>query len=115
MARDTTPSVAVYVVWSPQLGATERHVPGATALFPDPRATHYWDPDELVGALFAPGVGTDTPAWDVWMLFDRDAMWREGPPAPAWWEHQLGSLPGDRHLEPKRFADHAQRLEAPDE
>ena len=95
------------MVWSSQLGAEERHVPEAATVMPDPRATHYWDPEMLVGKAYQSYLKIPEPAWDVWMLFGREARWSEaGPPEPAWWEHQLGGLglPPERQLDPDRFA-----------
>ena len=113
MDRDRSPDVAVYVVWSSQLGAEERHVPAAAALIPDSRAAHFWDAGQLVGKAFQPIVGTPVPSWDVWMVFDRQARWNgEIPPRPAWWEHQLHDMPPERHLDPERFARKARALEA---
>ena len=111
--------MAVFVVWSSQLGAEERHVADATRLIPDPRARHYWDPDRLVGKavtrrlqLMLDRAPTGDPAaWDVWLLFDRSARWDSLPPVPAWWEHQTNMLPPERHLDPERFAARARELE----
>ena len=111
LRKDTSTNVAVYVVWSPQLGAEEKHVAGATSLIPDVRARHYWDGAELIGKAYQRYLKLEQPAWDVWMLFDRDAIWRgEAPPVPAWWEHQLRSGPPERHLNAARFASHAEAL-----
>ena len=100
--------MAAYVVWSPQLGAAERHVSSATSLVADPRARHYWDGQMLVGSAYQPVLGTGAPAWDVWLLFDKDAMWRgDSLPRPAWWEHQLRSGPSELMLDPDRWASHA--------
>ena len=83
--KDSSRNVAVYVVWSPQLGAQEKHVAGAMRLVPDPRAHHYWDGNELIGKAFEPVLGLPAPAWDTWMLFDRNATWRgTRAPTPAW-------------------------------
>ena len=112
LAKDATKDVAVYVVWSPQLGAQEKHVPSATALVADPRARHYWDGGMLVGSAYQPLLGTPAPAWDTWMLFDRNAVWRgDFPPRPTWWEHQMGAGPPELRLDSKRFAAHAAALE----
>lgn len=111
MAKVADDELAVFVVWSSQLGAREGNVPPAAELMPDRRARHFWDAGRRVGAAFAASFGLDEPAWDVWMLFDRDARWGEqGVPQPAWWEHQLGGLPRDRRLDPQRLATKAADL-----
>ena len=103
----------MYVVWSPQLGAKESNVASATSLISDARARHYWDGGELVGTAYQPVLGLDAAAWDTWMLFDRDAVWRgDVPPKPAWWEHQLNRAPPSLHLDPTRFASHAEALKS---
>lgn len=107
----------MYVVWSNQLGAAEQHVASAAQLMLDPRVRHYWDGNDLAGSAFRPRFpGLSFPAWDVWMLFAPDATW-DGvdPPAPSWWEHQLGVLQSsypDRHLDATRFARKARELAA---
>ncbi|MEE8522537.1 MAG: hypothetical protein V3T72_01295 [Thermoanaerobaculia bacterium] len=111
MKKNADPELVVYVVWSSQLGAEEKHVAEAAELMPDPRARHYWDEDKIIGRAFQDDFGLSEAAWDVWMLFDREARWGDGrPPEPDWWEHQLPELPRERRLDPKRFADHADQL-----
>lgn len=113
--------MAVYVVWSPQVDAQEDNVAGGAKLIPDARVTHYWDPESRVGTIYTPvlagPLGRDYAdlaesgfaAWDVWMLFDRNVLWDDAaPPAPMWWEHQLGdALPSELRLDPERFASKA--------
>lgn len=111
LAKDSTKDIAVYVVWSPQLGAQERHVASATGLVSDARAGHYWDGGMVVGRAFQPLLQLSTPAWDVWMLFDKAAEWNgDSPPVPAWWEHQLHGAPSERMLDATRFATRARSL-----
>lgn len=120
LAKHPNDDVAVFVVWSDQLGATPKHAAEAAELMPDPRVRHYWDSDRLLGRAYQGSLeangethGLDAPAWDVWLLFDADARWgTEGPPRPVWWEHQLGGgrLPQGRHLDPKRFVAKATEL-----
>ena len=99
------------MVWSPELDAGENDVSEATRLMSDPRVAHFWDPEATVGRAFSEVLGTSEPAWDVWMLFERDARWGPKAPEPAWWEHQLGYLPRDRYLDPRRFASKAGAVE----
>lgn len=111
LAQDSSQNVAVYVVWSPQLGANEGHVAGGASLVSDPRVRHYWDPGELVGTAYDSLLDLPLPAWDTWMLFNRSATWgSHGPPTPTWWEHQLSSGPPDLHLNPTRWTSHAREL-----
>lgn len=112
LQKTASDQVAVYVVWSSQLGAEERHLADAARLIPDERVRHFWDGDQVVGRRFAPHLGLGSPAWDVWMLFGRGASWTdpEGAPEPGWWEHQLGALPDSLHLDPERFARKAAEL-----
>lgn len=103
--------MAVYVVWSTQLGARESHVPDATTLMTDPRARHYWDSTLSVGRSVSPHLGLDSPAWDVWLLYGRDAIWGgDTLPEPEWWEHQLRGLPDSLRLDPDRFGRKAREL-----
>lgn len=116
MDKDSSTDVAVYVVWSPQVGGKERNVAKAATLVADPRARHYWDGDLLVGKAFQPILETPEEAWDVWMLFDRGIRWEgDTPPRPAWWEHQLYGMPPERQLDGERFAKKAREILSRDE
>jgi hypothetical protein len=109
--KDSRTDVAVYVVWSSQVGS-ERHVGKASRVIPDRRARDYWDGEQVVGTAFQPILGTPDAAWDVWMLFDRNVRWEgESPPRPAWWEHQLNGMPPERLLDSARFARKASSLQ----
>lgn len=88
-------------------------MPSAAALVTDRRARHYWDPDMAVGSLYQDDLGLPEPAWDVWLLFGREAKWGEGGPGAAWWEHQIRGLPDSRWLDPQRFAHRAGALASP--
>lgn len=85
-------------------------MPDATGLIPDARVRHYWDPERVVGEAYREELGLSEPAWDVWLLFGRDATWREARPSPDWWEHQLSVLADSLHLDPERFARKATEL-----
>ncbi len=68
----------------------ERSVPKAKKLLPDWRDIHYWDGEEKLGEAFDPVLGLDQTAWDVYLLYPPDAEWKEQPPKPVYWIHQLG-------------------------
>lgn len=111
MAKDGNSDVVVYVVWSSQVRGKESNVAKAAGFIPDRRALHFWDGDKLVGRAYQPLLHTPDEAWDVWMLFDKEARWEgETPPRPAWWEHQLYDMPPERSLDGDRFARKAAAL-----
>lgn len=111
------PSLRAYVGWVPIL--PEDKEPAAVesqALVPDPRAAHFWDAGRALPPLFAAVLGLPAgwPAWDVYLLYDRDAAWQQEPPAPSYWEHQLGDQPAAPKLDGARFAGRVRAmLESP--
>ncbi len=53
-------------------------------LIPDPRATHYWDSERLLGTWFSQqqeykSVTFGPIAWDTYFLYGPDAKWDEVP------------------------------------
>lgn len=68
----------------------EGSVPKATKLLPDERVIHYWDGDKKLGESFKPVLELDQTVWDVYLLYPPDAEWKEQPPRPVYWMHQLG-------------------------
>ena len=104
------------MVWVPEFGAEERDVPFGMRTFPDERATHYWDGQEVLTTGFSPVLGLPRlsykvlPAWDVFMIFGPQAIWTgKEPPKPDFWMHQLNSA-GMRapRLRPAIFARRAE-------
>jgi len=99
-------NLRVYSVWVPILFTdAERAVPNAMKRLPDRRILHYWDgQDELVEAYkpILPTKREDSDeyiqAWDVYLLFPPEAEWKDKPPTPSYWMHQLP-------LDPKRRLD----------
>ena len=88
------PNLRAYIVWLPVLrsSAQEAAARREAGRIPDSRAVRFYDPEAQVGKLYAtilhlaPGL----PAWDVYLVFGPEVRWKEGPPAPAYWMHQLG-------------------------
>lgn len=94
----------VYIVWSPILELdAQSWVPNAMTRLPDSRVSHYWDGEgKLVEAYktILPTLDEKTgkylKAWDVYMVFPRDAEWQDKPPEPGYWMHQLWLDTGNR-------------------
>ena len=51
----------------------------------DPRVTHLWDADNLIGQRFLDRFGVDFGGldYDFFLLFDRDATWDQRLPRPV--------------------------------
>ena len=106
------PSVRVYVVWVPIL-ATDHSAPdeGTLSLLPDKRASHFWDAKRMLPEQFQTPLGlpTTTPAWDVYLIYPPGVKWGQEPPAPVYWQHQLGRVTNAPRLDGKSFADHLRK------
>lgn len=111
LERVGSPDLRAYAVWVPiLLPDVEVSVPSATRRMKDPRVTHFWDGDaEVVRAGAALLRLGDKPAWDVYLVFDRDARWGEQLPAPAYWMHQI-NLDPERTLDGDEFRREVTRL-----
>ena len=91
MFRQTSEHAALAVVWIDILPSdSEASARRATALLDDPRVTHFYDADQHAGRVWAEALGIQGVAWDVYMVFDGDAQWKDHAPAPHEWFHQLG-------------------------
>ncbi len=94
--------VKIYSVWVPILPSDGEFAVGrATKYLPDNRVTHYWDGNGELVKSFAPVLGIKGDAWDVYLLYDQDAEWKDTPPKPGFWQEQLGisdetQLDGDK-------------------
>lgn len=100
--------LVVYVIWSSQLGAEQKHVQPGMRLIGDPRTVHYWDPDQLLGIAYQPVFDISVPIWDYWLLYDREVEWaEETPPTPNWYEYQGRPFgrPEELQLDADRFAE----------
>ena len=98
-------------MWVPSLPADkEDRVPAATAKLPDERASHYWDGKGELKLAYQRVMKMDEPAWDVYYVYGRDDEWKDDPPMPDYFMHQLGSLPPDRMLDGDKLADQIRKL-----
>ena len=90
LEKNSNRNLAVYVVWVPELGGQEKHVPSAAKLIADSRTVQYWDGKGRLEESYQHILGTPGNAWDVYLLFGAGSRWTNGhPPAPVFWMHQL--------------------------
>ena len=83
----------VFVVWVPELGGQEKHVPAAAKLIADSRAIHFWDGNSVLGKAYQQILKTPGTAWDVYLVFAPETQWTNGPPPkPVFWMHQLSKI-----------------------
>jgi len=84
--------VIVSIVWTPMLpGDSAGTARVATALIPDARARHYFDPERRAGRAIAGRLGgAGKIAWDIYLFFAPGVAWEDEPPLPLGWAHQLG-------------------------
>lgn len=97
--------IGVSVVWIQMPGFRDNETTaGEIALtLSDPRVRHFYDPRQthLAGKAFAKGrIRGNGPAWDIYFFYGKGEVWRDDPPAPAEWMHQLG---GGRRADPDHF------------
>jgi len=98
--------IQVSVVWIDMLPSDNQGAAlQSSALFgdrPDPRLKQFHDPNKRTGRAFArdllyEGGGV---AWDIYLYYDKDAVWNDTPPKPVEWYHQLG---GGKRADPALF------------
>jgi copper chaperone CopZ len=98
--------IQVSVVWIDMLRSDNQAAAlQSSALFgdpPDPRLKQFHDPNQRTGRAFAhdllyPGGGV---AWDIYLYYDKDAVWNDTLPEPVEWYHQLS---GGRRADPTLF------------
>ena len=102
LAKVNDPNLRVYVVWTPMLAPDfEFTVKRATTRVPDVRASHYWDREGQLSKALAPvlQMSSGAKAWDVYLVYGRDAEWKETPPTPFSFMDKIGlghDLDGDK-------------------
>jgi hypothetical protein len=56
----------------------------------DARIQHYYDNNKVVGKTIAESVGwAGNVAWDIYLFYEPFTEWKEKPPKPQFWMHQL--------------------------
>lgn len=103
----------IYTVYLPILqNDQESSVPSALKSLPDTRVRFYWDEKGILAKDYAPvlQLPEGQPAWDLYLAFPRQAEWKDAPPTPEFWMHQLRSQSLARRLDGTKFAEETKRL-----
>jgi len=107
----------VFVIWTPRYPGDDRATAvGATKVVPDSRATHFWDANGYVPRQYGAILKlpeADQFAWDTYMIFGRGAEWKQLPPPPRDWMHQMSKALGREHprwLDGSRFREIVESL-----
>jgi len=81
----------VLVVWISMTAAdTLKAVREAAEKFTDHRVTQFFDPQQIAGKAFAGSLGHNNKvAWDFYLFYPARSVWREMPPEPEAFMHQL--------------------------
>lgn len=91
----------VFVVWLPMLPSDDlQEATEAARLFEGTRAQHFWDGEQALARLVGRSVPIEpaVAAWDIYLVYDRDAVLGERAPAPMEWVHQLGRVAPERYV-----------------
>ena len=81
----------MYIVWEPMLSGDSRNLAAKMARkVDDPRMVYQaWDEEKVTGKAWAEVMSIGQVAWDVYLLYEADAEWRDGRPSqPGYWQHQ---------------------------
>ncbi len=99
------PRLATFVVHVPTLGAREANVAPASHLIANRYTMQYWEETGITGKLMQQAMGADKYVWDFWTIYGPKTVWSDDrPPAPDFWQHQLGFLPPEKRLDANAFA-----------
>ena len=108
--------LAVFVVWLPFVnGDSRQKAAESMKVLTDKRAKHFWDSRSEVGKAFAEHIklakgAKPSVAWDYYALFDAGAKWKDSPPAPTDWMHQLMDIVPERQLDGDRLRATVEKL-----
>ena len=75
--------IKVYAVWYNML-ASDAESKWPPKPLVDPRVTHYWDAEKLVGTWYGENVTVKEPdhvEWDMYFLYGEEAHWGESGPS----------------------------------
>jgi hypothetical protein len=106
--------VSFEIVWVDMLpfdGEAAAHNAAARLIGEDPRVRHFFDPKVRSGEAISATLGWDSVAWDIYLFFPPGSEWKDRPPQPAGFVHQLGSHAADGNFHTGRALEAQLRAE----
>lgn len=100
--------VRLYAIWTPSYttDSNQEWIDKGMAIFKGSTVKHYWDKDQKVAGTDGFGslvtLPRDAPiAYDVYMIFAKGVLWKEKPPVPTEYLHQV--YDDGKWFEPDKF------------
>ena len=103
LRKNPSAHLRVYAIWVNKylFAARDRWDSGGMA---DPRVVHLWDENDTTGVWFIGNLREfHGGVWDSYLLFDRDASWKDAPTGVMSWGYTVLRT-RDKLLEDFRFA-----------
>lgn len=94
------PNIDIIVIWIDMLaGDNENTATKSSEIFQNTSVRQFHDPNRLIGKAIAESLGSNKGiAWDIYLFYKKENLWKETPPQPLYWLHQLDDLwAGIRH------------------
>jgi hypothetical protein len=104
--------VTVIGVWIDMLPSDGRKAAEkSTSIYePFPHVLQFHDPGRIIGSAVAESIGAPGRiAWDMYLLYGAEAMWKRTAPKPIDWAHQLG---GEKWADEQKYYWEADLAEA---
>ena len=104
-----------FAIWLPMMKGDDAEAAQSVAdTFRDPRVSHAWDPDRVLGNLAARSLGLTKTGWDLYLLYPAGVVWEaDSLLTPTLWMAQLPTEQGideQTLLDPGRLAGEVFRL-----
>lgn len=96
-AKNPDADVAAFIVWTAVLkNDNEEAAQKAIHRLPDARIKQYWDPDRMLQHQLRDAVMFDVNLrlYDIFLLYDQDAVWEKRVPRPGYWMHEYKGMTG---------------------
>jgi hypothetical protein len=83
--------ISVSIVWIPMVeGDSLDAAQAAARTIVDLRARHFYDAEHRAGKAIASVLGGEGEiAWDTYLFYPKGSVWKDRPPIPQFWMHQL--------------------------